>query len=156
MIGTGGTGVPPVIGAGAKTLSWRRTAAGKPALGRLPLDFRDVLDCHDGGPGWAYAYTQIMSDADRTAVLLGKGDNTLALWLNDAPVEFRGGRGEFQEMDEGRATIAPKKGRNTLLVKVCEKWMYWLLALRVADEDGNPFRSGVTISAGAADGPDHK
>ena len=136
-------------GAGGKTVKWRRTQAqGAPGLGRLPLDFRDALDCHDGAPGCAYAYTEITADADRTALLMGKADDTLALWVNGAPVEFKGGCGEFQDVDEGRAAIALKKGRNTVLVKVCEKWLYWMLALRLADEYGNPVLNGVTVSAG--------
>jgi hypothetical protein len=136
-------------GTGGKTVSWRRTLAkGAPALGRLPLDFRDALDCHDGAPGCAYAYTELESDADRTAFLMGKADDTLSLWVNGVPVEFKGGCGEFQDVDEGRAALSLKKGRNTLLVKVCEKWLYWMLALRLADENGNPVGNGVTVSAG--------
>ncbi len=136
-------------GMGGKTVKWVRTQAkGAPALGRLPLDFRDAMDCHDGAPGCAYAYTEIVSDADRMALLMGKADDTLALWVNGAPVEFKGGCGEFQDVDEGRATVALKKGRNTVLAKVCEKWLYWMLALRVADEAGDPVAQGVTVSAG--------
>lgn len=126
-------------GAGGRTLTWLRTSKpGAPALGRLPLDFRDALDCHDNAPGCAYAYTEIESDSDREAVLRGKADDTLALWVNGAPVEFKGGCGEFQDVDEGQAKVTLKKGRNTVLAKVCEKWLYWLLALRVSDADGNP------------------
>jgi hypothetical protein len=135
-------------GAAGKPVAWKRTLAkGAPALGRLPLDFRAALDGGNGAPGCAYAYTELVSDSDRTVCLMGKADDTLALWVNGAPVEFKGGCGEFQDVDEGRAVITLKKGNNTVLVKVCEKWLYWMLALRVADENGNPVPAGVSVSA---------
>jgi hypothetical protein len=135
-------------GAGGRPVRWLRAQpAGAPALGRLPLDFRDALDCHEGAPGCAYAYTELQSDTDREVWLMGKADDTLALWVNGAPVEFKGGCGEFQDVDEGRAAVRLQKGRNTVLAKVCEKWLYWLLALRVADAEGNPITAGLTVGA---------
>ncbi len=138
-------------GRDGKPVRWRRTLTpGQPALGRLPLDFRDALDDHSGAAGCAYAFTEITSDREREVWLVGKADDTLALWVNGAKVEFQGGQGEFQDVDEGRAKITLRAGRNQLLAKVCEKWLYWLLALRVADADGNPVTDGVTVSAESA------
>ncbi len=163
-------------GAEGRTLKWRRTTQpGQPALGHRPLDFRTALDGDTPAAGCAYAYTELIADADVELVLRGKAVDQLALWLNGAAVPFTGGVGlDFVDIDEGQATLALKRGRNTLLAKVCatamagwtlagwnpadeaqpapyhETGLNWLLALRVADADGNPVEHGVTISAGGA------
>lgn len=130
-------------------LTWRRTAKpGAPPLGRLPLDFRDALNLHDNAPGCAYAYTEITSDTARQVTVCAKADDTLSLWVNGQPATFTGGQGELQDTDEGTAVITLKAGKNTLLAKVCEKWLYWLLALRLANADGTPLTGGVTIGLG--------
>ena len=140
----------PDAGAGGRALRWCRTIAdGAPARGRLPLDFRDALDRHDNAPGCAYAVTVVTSDRARDVWLRGKADDTLALWVNGAPVEFTGGVGEFQDRDEGQGRCALRAGPNVILAKVCEKWLYWLLALRLADEQGRPVSDGLTINAAA-------
>ena len=132
-------------GKDGKEIRWRRLyEPGRfPPRGRA-VDFKQAIG-DERAFAAGYLYTEITSDREREAALFGKADDTIAIWLNGEPMQFEGGTGEFQGGGEGHAAIRLKKGRNTVLVKVCEKWLYWLLALRLAHADGTPMTNGVSV-----------
>jgi hypothetical protein len=133
------------IGKDGREIRWRRLyePGAFPPAGR-PVDFKAAVG-DDGNLAAGYVYTEIVSDREREAAFYGKADDTIAVWLNGRRVAFEGGTGEFQGVEEGRGLMRLREGRNTVLVKVCEKWLYWLLALRLAYPDGTPMTDGIAI-----------
>jgi len=136
-------------GADGKTVKWKRTTdAGEPAIGPHGIDFQDLF-----GTGGitefsyrnAYAWTAIDSDRERQVAFCLRADDTAAIWLNGEQV-FAKVYGEFHG-DVRTDPVTLKKGRNELLMKINNKWLFWRLALRVANLEGNPISEGIKVSA---------
>lgn len=136
-------------GADGKTVKWKRsTNAGEPALGPHGVDFQDLF-----GTGGitefsyrnAYAWTVVESDRERWVTFCLRADDTAAIWLNGQQA-FAKIYGEFHG-DVKTDPVTLKKGRNELLVKINNKWLFWRLALRIANLEGNPITEGIKVSA---------
>jgi len=91
-----------------------------------------------------YAFTEFQADKARTVELRLGSQNAWKVWLNG---KFLFGRDEFhrgRELDQYRIPARLQKGRNTILVKVCqneqrEEWTEeWQFALRITDPLGTP------------------
>ncbi|HUR46623.1 MAG TPA: HEAT repeat domain-containing protein [Candidatus Saccharimonadales bacterium] len=95
----------------------------------------------------AYATTDFFSDRDKPVQLRLGGKNSWKVWLNG---EFLFGRDEYHTMAEIDQYTMParlRKGKNTILVKVCqneqvEEWTNeWEFQLRITDSLGTPIVS---------------
>jgi len=122
-------------------VTWQRTSKpGDPPLGPGPIDLYSRYP--PGEDRCAYAYTRVVSDRDREALLLVGSDDTIQIWLNGKLVHanrvFRG-----VNLDNDRVPITLKKGVNTLLLKVCSHDGGWGFILRLAEKDGAPLTDGV-------------
>jgi hypothetical protein len=83
----------------------------------------------------AYALTWIICQDQTDAQLFLGSDDQAKIWLN----------GELQHtvtsprpfsLDEDTMPVALSKGRNVVLVKVCNETRYWQFSLRVLGSDG--------------------
>jgi hypothetical protein len=86
----------------------------------------------------AFAFTQIYSDANRTAKLLIGCDDGIKVWLNDAVVFSMGGE-RAAKPGEFRAAVALRRGWNRVLVKVENIEKDWGFFFTLADESGKVF-----------------
>ncbi len=126
-------------GRDGQPVSWRRTLPeGAPALGWRPLDFRAALGLDDGKPGTAYAATAVTVPGETAAVLRVRADDNVKLWLNGEPIFSRKESKEIGDQEEAKVAVTLRPGHNEIQAKVCEKWLYWLLALRLERPDGTP------------------
>lgn len=94
-----------------------------------------------------YAYTEVHSDKERPVELRLGCKNAWKVWLNG---KFLFGRDEYHrgmEIDQYRMAAELKKGKNTILVKICqneqkEEWtVEWEFQLRITDALGTPIAS---------------
>ncbi len=85
-----------------------------------------------------YAFTTITSPDDREVQFRFDSDDQGKIWLNGivAGVNMRT---YATSIDRLNYPVKLKKGKNSVLVKVCEKTGGWGFYLRVTDQDGNPF-----------------
>src|SRR5262245_9002923 len=101
----------------------------------------------------AYGFTAVDSASDRPIELRAGSNNAIRVYLNGKEVYFREEYHHGMQMDQhiGRGTL--KKGRNEILVKVCqneqeEEWAQnWSFQLRVCDAIGGAVP--VTVVGGA-------
>ena len=130
-------------------VKWQRIlAAGKPALGPGLVELRARFGVDENA--CAYALTRIKSDRDRAVTLYTGSDDTISVWVNGKPVlakkVFRAAA-----PDSDRVDVQLKKGKNTVLVKVCQGSGGWGFGLRVGDEYGMPITDGgMEYGLGAA------
>ena len=133
-------------GANNKQITWQRTIdPGAPAQGPGIIDFFQRYQPSDNM--CAYAWTQVTSDRERDALLLGGSDDTLQVWVNGTNV-ISHKVGRAVNLDNDRAPIHLVKGVNTLLVKVCNGNGGWGFVLRLAEKDGSPLANGVQYGFG--------
>lgn len=94
-----------------------------------------------------YAHTEFFSDSDRAVELRLGSQNAFKIWLNG---QYLFGQEEYHRgkaIDQYRMPAQLKKGKNTLLVKVCqnelmEDWAGdWDFQLRICDPLGAPIHS---------------
>ena len=92
----------------------------------------------------AYAYTTITSTEDMEVQIRGGSDDTMTVWLNGEKVMSVEKWIGASTMDQHRATAELKKGKNTILVKICQgpadpRWTNgWAFQLRICDSEGRP------------------
>lgn len=94
-----------------------------------------------------YGATEFPSDREQTVEFRLTSYNAVKLWVNGRPVIERNVYHSGSQLDQyvGEATL--QKGRNLILVKVCQNaqtqdWArHWSFQLRVCDEVGNPVYS---------------
>jgi len=133
-------------GANGVKVGWQRTLeAGTPPLGAGAIDLAARYQPSDNM--CAYAYTKVISDRERDAVVLGGSDDTLQVWVNGKNV-ISHKIGRAVQLDNDRAPIHLKQGENSLLVKVCNGGGGWGFVLRLADKDGSPLTDGVQYGFG--------
>jgi len=130
-------------GADGTEIGWRRIGPDD-TLPSRPVDMGALLNADSFVLG--YATTNIISDRERDAYIFARADDTLTLWINGERV-FQEKLGELTGRPESRCKVHLRKGRNVLLAKVCQKWLYWLFAVRIAEEDGTPISRGIRIQA---------
>ncbi len=126
-------------GINGKSVKWQKTTAKKGIVEfwKLPKPHQNVC---------AYATAVVNSDADRTVSLLAGSDDTIQIWVNGKQVHAnKAYRGVDPESDFVPG-VPLKKGRNEILVKICQGTGGWGMCLRLADAWGRPI-DGVTEAA---------
>jgi len=91
-----------------------------------------------------YAYCELLSARDQTAELRCGADDNLTVWLNGRKVFSRLQWLNGTRLDRFSAAVKIKKGRNRLLVKICQGPQHknpavpnnWSLQLRFCGKDG--------------------
>ncbi len=108
------------------------------------LDFNKPFGALKGAAG--YAMAEFVSDASRPVEIRLGSKNGWKVWFNG---KFLFGRDEYHrgvEIDQYRMPVTLEKGRNVILVKLCqneqtEDWASeWEFQLRVTDALGTPIR----------------
>lgn len=106
--------------------------------GRVNLD--DMLKPNENVV--AYAFADILVDAERDVLLKTGSDDGLICWVNGQRVHaVLGPRSLVPEQDSFKAHL--KEGANRVLLKVCEIGGDWEFCLRVADAEGRGMRVKV-------------
>ena len=86
----------------------------------------------------AYAFTTITSPDERQVEFRFDSDDQGKLYLNGEEV-FTHTQTYAAAMDKYIIPVTLKKGKNSILVKVCDQTGGWGFYLRITDRDGNPF-----------------
>jgi hypothetical protein len=90
----------------------------------------------------AYAYAVIDSPEERTVQLRAGSFNALKMFVNGKQVYARDEYHHGMRLDQHNATVTLKKGRNELLLKICqneqsEDWAQsWIFQVRICDATG--------------------
>jgi hypothetical protein len=104
------------------------------------VDFNTALGKRMGATG--YAFTAVVSEAERPVEIRAGCNNAIKVWLNGQLVITRDEYHHGVKMDQYSGKGILKKGRNEILVKVCQNeqkdsWAQrWDFQLRVCDELG--------------------
>lgn len=98
---------------------------------------------------WAtgYAYAVVISPEDRQVDFRFDSDDQGKVWLNGKPI-FEHTKVFTAQIDFFDFHANLKKGRNIILVKVCEVTGGWGFYLRITDKDGNPYDDLEFVPAG--------
>lgn len=111
---------------------------GKDARGKI--DLNEILKTEK--EVCAYAATEFVSPAEREVEFRFSSYNATKVWLNGKPVAGHNVYHSGSGMDQYVSTCRLQKGRNTILVKVCQNaqtqdWAkHWYFQLRVCDATG--------------------
>ncbi|MEI6518980.1 MAG: hypothetical protein WCO98_02890 [bacterium] len=126
-----------------KPVKWNKyRKTGDPVQSSTFIDLGESVSNAFGVCG--YAYTKVISDRDRDAMIFASHDDTMTVWLNGEKVMETGKKECEIQLDQSKAAIKLKKGENTILIKCCQKWMSWGFLFRIADKDGRPLTDGMT------------
>ena len=90
----------------------------------------------------AYAAADVESPDERKVWLTVTADDGMKLWVNGVFLAQR------QDAGSTRAEAGLKKGRNRLLVKVCNAHDKWNFSIRLADSEGRRI-DGLTAPSAA-------
>jgi hypothetical protein len=135
------------LGKAEKTVRWREHNAAKEASHKKAnaedlglVDLNEAVGKLKGAV--VYGYAAVSSDSERAVELRAGSNNAVRIWLNGQEVYFREEYHHGMEMDQhvGKGTL--KKGRNEILIKVCQNeqtdnWaQQWSFQLRVCDALG--------------------
>lgn len=92
------------------------------------------------GEDWAagYAYTVVVSPDNREVDFRFDSDDQGKVWLNGMLI-FEHTKTFTAQIDNFEFHASLKKGRNIILVKVCEETGGWGFYLRITDKNGNPY-----------------
>jgi hypothetical protein len=111
-------------------------AKAKPARSPTPfVDFLSLSGSRRQSHAAAYAFREIRSDRPRKVKLHTGSDDALRVWLNGKLVQSVLALRSAQA-DAESAEVELAKGRNRLVVEVCQGIGGWGLYLRIADADG--------------------
>ncbi len=88
--------------------------------------------------GVAYAFTTVTSPDEREVQFRFDSDDQGKVWLNGEEVFVNTGTYAAQ-IDRDTIPVTLKKGKNSILVKVCEQTGGWGFYLRITDQNGKPF-----------------
>ena len=122
------------------------------------VDLAKVLTPFKGSV--AYAVAEFDSDAEKVVDLRLGTPNSWKVWLNGKLLFAREEYHRGMNLDQYRMRGTLKKGKNTILVKVCqneqtEEWAQrWQIQLRVCDGTGTAVLSADRKSAGTTGGSD--
>jgi hypothetical protein len=114
---------------------------GAPALSGKLIDLRPHFEKKDYV--CAYAHTKVVSDADREAVLVASASDCLTIWLNGEQVFAKKDTVWEIGLDMFQVPVRLRKGENTILLKVCNRWLSWGFYVRLADKTGAPLLQGM-------------
>ncbi|MYB65291.1 hypothetical protein F4X73_11430 [Candidatus Poribacteria bacterium] len=98
---------------------------------------------------WAtgYAYAVVISPEDRHVDFRFDSDDQGKVWLNGKSI-FKHTKAFTAQIDFFDFPANLKKGRNIILVKVCEETGGWGFYLRITDKNGNPYDDLEIVPAG--------
>jgi hypothetical protein len=122
------------------------------------VDLAKVLTPFKGSV--AYAVAEFDSDAEKAVDLRLGTPNSWKVWLNGKLLFAREEYHRGMNLDQYRMRGTLKKGKNTILVKVCqneqtEEWAQrWQIQLRVCDATGTAVLSADRKAAAATGGSD--
>ena len=94
-----------------------------------------------------YAYAVVISPEDRHVDFRFDSDDQGKVWLNGKPI-FEHTKTFTAQIDFFDFHANLKKGRNIILVKVCEETGGWGFYLRITDKNGNPYDDLKIATAG--------
>ena len=109
------------------------------------VDLTKVLDKHKGAV--AYAFAEFVSEKDQTVDLRLGCINANKIWLNGEELTANHVYHAGQEIDQYLAKGKMKKGKNAILLKICqneqtEAWAQnWMFQLRICDTIGTAILS---------------
>jgi hypothetical protein len=109
------------------------------------IDLTKLLDKHKGAI--TYAYKEFVSDKDQPAEIRIGCINAQKVWLNGELVISNAVYHAGSSVDQYRSPIQLRKGKNAILVKVCQNeqdqdWAQsWEFQLRVCDDTGKSIYS---------------
>ena len=86
----------------------------------------------------SYAWATVISPDEREVQFRFGSDDEGKIWLNGKEV-FAKPNGGWAVIDDNVIPVTLKAGKNTILVKVCNKELSWGFYLRITDADGKPF-----------------
>ncbi|MSQ95361.1 MAG: hypothetical protein EXR98_12490 [Gemmataceae bacterium] len=125
------------LGKADAQVRWKEHATEKP-LGMI--DLNEAVGKLKGAV--VYAYAAVASESERAVELRAGSNNAVRMWLNGKEVYFREEYHHGMEMDQHVGKGVLKKGRNEILIKVCQNeqtdsWaQLWSFQLRVCDALG--------------------
>jgi len=134
-------------GKGNQKISWvRHTATDRFGQSNLIRSIAAVKEAV------GYAYAEVISPRKQTVQIRCGADDNLTIWLNGKRVLRRLQWLNGTRLDRFRTTVTLKKGRNRMLVKVCQGPQHknpavpnnWSLQLRICDAEG----AGVGVTSG--------
>ncbi len=120
---------------------------GKIDLNKVLVEEKDVA---------GYAVTEFVAAAAREVQLRLTSYNAVKLWLNGRQVAGHEVYHSGSQLDQYVAPVALKKGKNVILVKICQnniqqEWArHWGFQLRVCDDQGTAV---LPAESGSAEGP---
>jgi hypothetical protein len=136
-------------GQGGKTIAWRRHET-TDTLGQLNL-IQAIASVKEAV---GYAYTEVLSPREQRVELRCGADDNLTVWLNGEKVLARRQWLNGTRLDRFIAPVTLRKGKNLLLVKICQGPQHknpevpnnWSLQLRFCDAEG----TAVGVTGGLA------
>lgn len=93
----------------------------------------------------SYAYTTVFSPDEQLVEFRFDSDDQGKIWLNGSPV-LEHDETFTAEIDDYITPVTLQRGKNSILVKVCEETGGWGFYFRITDEDGNPIK-GLEIQS---------
>jgi hypothetical protein len=122
------------VTAGKKELTWK-----KHKTPEHMVDFNAILG-NETEDSVGYAVCYIVADADMKGVKMKTGsDDQLKVYLNGKKAfEFTEARSADKDQDTTEVTL--QKGVNTLVCKVVNEKVDWLLCVRFVDKDDKPVK----------------
>ncbi len=126
-------------GQGGGQISWKRHQTGD-SLGLVNLASAIAPVKEAVG----YAYAEVNSPRDQAVQVRCGADDNLTVWINDEKVFARQQWLNGTRLDRFTAAVHLRKGKNTILVKVCQGPQHknpavgnnWSMQLRLCDENG--------------------
>jgi hypothetical protein len=123
-------------------VDWRRTVdEEEPSLGLGTVDLEPIFQ--PGRQASAYAYTRILSDAEREVTLFFGSETNATIWINGERVFSRPPFFRSCYPDQDRLSIRLRQGVNDVLLRLGRNWEGWEFSFRLADEHGLPLPAGV-------------
>ena len=101
----------------------------------------------------AYAFTVVTLEKDHHAQFRCGADDNLSIWLNDENVFAKEEWKNGTRFDRFRVNVKLKKGRNRILVKICQGTKYsnpelsnlWSVQMRICESDGKGVTFGYAL-----------
>ena len=108
-------------------VSWQHIKSEKSGV----LNFKGV---YPAGVSIAYAYAEVISPDKRKIKITFGSDDGAVIWVNGAQV-YKEHAWRALRADSNVIDVELNKGKNTILVKVEDKWMNWEMMMRLIDLD---------------------
>ncbi len=144
------------VGAEGRTIAWQARTA-DPSTGRVLIDDLKGGAGDRGGFGYdvngspdlaAFAYGEVTSNRDRTALMLIGSSGSILVSVNDRPVlNVSQVSGRAYASDSDLVRVSLKKGTNRILVRTRQGIGAWCFGVQMS-EASTPILAGQSVSAG--------